>query len=55
VYIEASSITRAKVILKDIRRSSNIGGIGITIKIRMATTATAVTMSLLFEILEIGE
>jgi hypothetical protein len=50
VYIEAKRITRAKVILNEIRRSSIVAGSGITINIKMATTATAVTISLFFEI-----
>jgi hypothetical protein len=50
VYMEAKRITRAKVILNEIRRSSTVAGSGITINIKMATTATAVTISLFFEI-----
>ena len=50
VYMEAKRITSAKVILNEIKRSSTIAGSGITINIKMATTATAMTISLFFEI-----
>ena len=47
-YIEARRITIAKVILNEISRSNSIGGNGITIKTRIATTATAMNRSLFF-------
>ncbi len=50
VYMEASRIMSAKVILNDIRRSSSIGGSGITMNTRIATTATAMIISLFLEI-----
>jgi hypothetical protein len=46
VYIEAKRMMSANVILNDIRRSSSIGGRGITMNIRIATTATATEISL---------
>ena len=50
VYIEAKRMISANVILNEIRRSSSIGGSGITINIRIATAATAMEISLFFEI-----
>ena len=50
VYMEASRMMSANVMLNDIRRSSSIGGRGIIINARIATTATAMVISLFLEI-----
>jgi hypothetical protein len=47
--MEASRIISEKVILKDIRRSNKVGGRGITINTKIATTAKANVISLFFE------
>jgi hypothetical protein len=48
VYIEASRMMSAKVILNEISRSNTTAGKGITIKTKIPTTATAKEISLFF-------
>ena len=50
VYIEASRMISAKVILNEMSRSSSMDGSGITIKARIPTTAAAKDISLFFVI-----
>ena len=48
IYVDARSIINENVMLNAKRISSSIGGRGITINIRIATTAIAIRISLFF-------